>query len=168
MSQDKKLHNTLANTATNHGDSIGSHGSHGQRRPLHACPPYQPLHTGSSLSLITSYLVQAHCWSFARDVWSMHPKEMQIPALTSLVDVDVSGGKVLLVVKTGAGKSHVMRTTGVLLGGVCLIIMLLLALGSDQVVKLHTANQEFGSVKYFHLDKYLDRPMNMAAILPLH
>eukprot|EP00978_Attheya_sp_CCMP212_P014946 scaffold38332_cov32-Attheya_sp.AAC.2 len=90
------------------------------------------------------------------------------------VDVNVCGGKVILVVKTGAGKSHVMHTTGILLGGVCLIIMALLALGSDQVVKLRLAIQEFGSVKYFHLYEYCDRPTNMAAILhyidalPLH
>eukprot|EP00978_Attheya_sp_CCMP212_P039885 scaffold211807_cov71-Attheya_sp.AAC.1 len=64
---------------------------------------------------------------------------MQIDAVTSLVDVDVCGGKLLLIVKTGAGKSHVMRTTGILLGGVCLIIMPLLALGSDQVSKLTSA-----------------------------
>ncbi len=66
----------------------------------------------------------------------MFPTQMQIDAVTSLVDVDVCGGKLLLIVKTGASKSHVMRTTGVLLGGVCLIIMPLLALGSDQVSKL--------------------------------
>eukprot|EP00978_Attheya_sp_CCMP212_P007492 scaffold17330_cov64-Attheya_sp.AAC.3 len=55
------------------------------------------------------------------DVWSMHPNEMQIHAVTSLVDIDVSvcGGKVLLVVKTGAGKSHIMHTTGVLLAPSC-------------------------------------------------
>ena len=31
---------------------------------------------------------------------------MQIDAVISLIDVDVCGGKVLLIVKTGAGKSH--------------------------------------------------------------
>eukprot|EP00978_Attheya_sp_CCMP212_P011883 scaffold29556_cov61-Attheya_sp.AAC.1 len=43
--------------------------------------------------------------------------------------------------------------------------MALLALGSDQVAKLRSAIQEFGSVKYFHLDEYRDRPTNMATIL---
>eukprot|EP00978_Attheya_sp_CCMP212_P030945 scaffold115491_cov45-Attheya_sp.AAC.1 len=69
---------------------------------------------------------------------------MQIDAVTSIVDVDVCGGKLLYIVKTGAGKSHVMWTTGILLGGVCLIIMPLLALGSDQVSKLTSASQAFG------------------------
>eukprot|EP00978_Attheya_sp_CCMP212_P034359 scaffold143645_cov33-Attheya_sp.AAC.1 len=77
---------------------------------------------------------------------------MQINAFTSLADVDGCGGKLLiLVVKTGAGKSHVMRTTGVILGGVCLIIMPLLVLGSDQVSKLSSASQAFGAVEYFHI-----------------
>ena len=72
---------------------------------------------------------------------------MQIDAVTSLVDVDVCGGKLLMIVKTGAGKHHVMRATGVLLGDVCLIIMPLLALGSDQVSKLTSASQAFGPVR---------------------
>jgi hypothetical protein len=95
----------------------------------------------------------------------MFPTQMQIDAVTSLVDVDVCGGKLLLIVKTGAGKSHVMRTTGVLLGGVCLIIMPLLALGSDQVSKLTSASQAFGPVQYFHLDEYRTRPQNMLSVL---
>eukprot|EP00978_Attheya_sp_CCMP212_P039375 scaffold204102_cov28-Attheya_sp.AAC.2 len=43
--------------------------------------------------------------------------------------------------------------------------MALLALGSDQVTKLRSAIQEFGSVEYFHLYEYRDHPTNMAAIL---
>jgi hypothetical protein len=95
----------------------------------------------------------------------MHPNEMQIRVVTSLVGVNVCGGKVLLVAKTGAGMSHtIMWTTGVLLGG-CFSLMPLLALGLDQVAKLHSANQEFGAVEYFHLDEYRDCPTNMVAIL---
>jgi superfamily II DNA helicase RecQ len=67
------------------------------------------------------------------DVWSMFPTQMQINAVTSIVDVDVCGGRLLLIVKTGAGKYHVMWTMGILLGGVCPIIMPLLTLGLDQV-----------------------------------
>eukprot|EP00978_Attheya_sp_CCMP212_P038244 scaffold187843_cov24-Attheya_sp.AAC.1 len=40
------------------------------------------------------------------DVWSMFPTQMQIDAVTSIVDVDVCGGKLLYIMKTGAGKSH--------------------------------------------------------------
>eukprot|EP00978_Attheya_sp_CCMP212_P030117 scaffold109652_cov55-Attheya_sp.AAC.1 len=147
MSQDKKHHNTLANTATNHGHSAGSDDSHGHRRPLRACPPYRPLHTRSPPSLITSYLIRACHWSFARCV-----------GLSTSMSVVV---RLFLWLRL----SHAMHTTGILLGGVCLIIMALLALGSDQVVKLHSAIQEFGSVKYFHLYEYRDYPTNMAAIL---
>ncbi len=95
----------------------------------------------------------------------MFPTQMQIDAVISLIDVDVCGGKVLLIVKTGAGKSHVMRTTGVMIGGVCLIIMPLLTLGADQLSKLASASQEFGSVEYFHLDEYRTQPVNMMSVL---
>eukprot|EP00978_Attheya_sp_CCMP212_P039705 scaffold208925_cov31-Attheya_sp.AAC.1 len=104
--------------------------------------PHTPLLQQPSLSLLRTWPERVVGASL--DVWSMFPTQMQIDAVTSLVDVDVCGGKLLLIVKTGAGKSHVMRTTGVLLGGVCLIIMPLLALGSDQVSKLTSASQAFG------------------------
>eukprot|EP00978_Attheya_sp_CCMP212_P033684 scaffold137184_cov45-Attheya_sp.AAC.3 len=45
------------------------------------------------------------------DVWSMYPTDMQVQAISSLNNIDVCGGKILLVAKTGAGKSHVMWTT---------------------------------------------------------
>eukprot|EP00978_Attheya_sp_CCMP212_P009762 scaffold23249_cov40-Attheya_sp.AAC.1 len=101
-------------------------------------PPIPP----RSLSLIRTWPERVVGASLG--VWSMFPTQMKINAVTSLVNVDVCGGKLLLIVKTGAGKSHVMRTTGILLGGVCLIIMPLLALGLDQVSKLTSASQAFG------------------------
>eukprot|EP00978_Attheya_sp_CCMP212_P004762 scaffold10460_cov29-Attheya_sp.AAC.2 len=125
--------------------------------------PHTPLLPPPSLSLRRTWPERVVGASL--DVWSMFPTQMQIDAVTSLVDVDVCGGKLLLIVKTGAGKSHVMRTTGVLLGGVCLIIMPLLALRSDQVSKLTSASQAFGPVEYFHLDEYQTRPKNMLSVL---
>jgi superfamily II DNA helicase RecQ len=52
-----------------------------------------------------------------------------------------------------------------MIGGVCLIIMPLLVLGADQVSKLASASQAFGSVEYFHLDKYRTQPENMMSVL---
>jgi superfamily II DNA helicase RecQ len=75
----------------------------------------------------------------------MYPTDMQVQAITSLINIDVCGGEILLVAKTGAGQYHVMRTTGVLLGGVCLIIMPLLALGSDQLAKLRMATHQISN-----------------------
>jgi superfamily II DNA helicase RecQ len=96
----------------------------------------------------------------------MYLTDMQVQEITSLINIDVCGGKILLVVKTGAGKSHVMRATGVLLGGVCLIIMPLLALRSDQVAKLCMASQQaYGAVNYYHLDEHQDCPQTMNLIL---
>jgi hypothetical protein len=47
----------------------------------------------------------------------MFPTQMQIDAVISLIDVDVCGGKVLLIVKTGALVSGtVAGTVGALVG----------------------------------------------------
>eukprot|EP00978_Attheya_sp_CCMP212_P023421 scaffold71688_cov32-Attheya_sp.AAC.1 len=86
------------------------------------------------------------------DVWSIYPSKMQINAIAAIVDIDISRGKVLLVAKTGSGKSHIIRTAGIMLGGVCLIMMPLLALGTDQVAKQRAVSQEFGTVEFFHVD----------------
>ena len=51
------------------------------------------------------------------DVWSMFPTQMQIDAVISLIDVDVCGGKVVLIVKTSALVSGtVAGTVGALVG----------------------------------------------------
>eukprot|EP00978_Attheya_sp_CCMP212_P043037 scaffold273768_cov31-Attheya_sp.AAC.1 len=42
--------------------------------------------------------------------------------------------------------------------------MPLLALGTDEVTKLHVASQEFGSVEFFHVDKYLEVPAKLDTI----
>ena len=51
------------------------------------------------------------------DVWSMFPTQMQIDAVISLIDVDVCGGKVVLIVKTGTLVSGIVAgTVGALVG----------------------------------------------------
>eukprot|EP00978_Attheya_sp_CCMP212_P035715 scaffold157172_cov66-Attheya_sp.AAC.1 len=47
----------------------------------------------------------------------------------------------------GKGKSLCMQSAGTLPGGVTLVIVLLLALGADQVTKIFRANQTNGVVK---------------------
>eukprot|EP00978_Attheya_sp_CCMP212_P040196 scaffold216836_cov52-Attheya_sp.AAC.1 len=63
-------------------------------------PPILP----PSLSLLRTWLERVVGASL--DVWSMFPTQMQIDAVTSIVDVGMCGGKLLLIVKTGTGKSH--------------------------------------------------------------
>ena len=100
------------------------------------------------------------------DVWSMYPSKMQINAIAAIVAIDISYGKVLLLAKTGSDKSHVMRTVGIMLDGVCLILMPLLALRTNQVAKLRSVCQEFGTVKFFHdVDEYLEVPAELDKIV---
>eukprot|EP00978_Attheya_sp_CCMP212_P036226 scaffold162818_cov66-Attheya_sp.AAC.1 len=66
---------------------------------------------------------------------------MQVQAITSLINIDLCGGKIFLVAKTGTGKSHGMQI-------------------------LRTASQAYyGAVNYYHLDEYRDRPQTMNLIL---
>eukprot|EP00978_Attheya_sp_CCMP212_P029520 scaffold105105_cov62-Attheya_sp.AAC.1 len=121
-------------------------------RPLLALPMHSPLPfylgDGVQQALVPVFLrtLPERIIGASLDVWSMYPSKMQINAIAAIVDIDVSHGKVLLLAKTGSGKSHVMYTVDIMLGWVSLIMMPLLALGSDQVAKLHAVSQEFGTV----------------------
>ena len=66
---------------------------------------------------------------------------------------DMDGdGKLLLVERTGGGKSLTMQMVLTMTGGIALIIVPLLALTADQVEKIRRANSSFGSVEAHHID----------------
>ena len=50
------------------------------------------------------------------------------------------GGKLLLVHRTGGGKSHILRMIGSLVGGIVLVIVPLLTLCADQIRKILEAS----------------------------
>eukprot|EP00978_Attheya_sp_CCMP212_P048639 scaffold553801_cov63-Attheya_sp.AAC.2 len=50
--------------------------------------------------------------------------------------------KIILVVKTGAGKSHLMRTTGILLGGVCLIVFVRIRFKNPVLMRMHDRDRD--------------------------
>jgi hypothetical protein len=58
--------------------------------------------------------------------------------------------------RTGAGKTHIMRTLGVVEQGIILIFISLLTLLADIIHKFKCANEEWGSVVIYHLDKIYD------------
>ena len=80
-------------------------------------------------------------------------RDEQILALQRCVDPHYNDSKLLLVTRTGSGKSHVTRTLGAMMNGITLIFVPLLSLSADQMAKMEEAKQCFGSVETHHLDE---------------
>ena len=74
----------------------------------------------------------------------------------SIHDTD-GDGKLLLVERTGGGKSLTMQMVLTMTAGIALILVPLLALTADQVEKIWRANSSFGSVEAHHIDTSLNR-----------
>ena len=78
-------------TATPHGSSTTADTLH----------PTTPPTTTDSISQVFFRTWSERVVAASIDVWSMYPTDMQVNAITSLIDIDVCGGKLLIVVKTG-------------------------------------------------------------------
>ena len=63
-------------------------------------------------------------------------RQEQVEATTRCLDKSICDSKVLMVLRTGSGKSLVMQTAGIMMGGICLMIIPLLSLSADQVSKM--------------------------------
>ena len=61
-------------------------------------------------------------------------------------------GKLLLVHRTGGGKSHIMRMIGSLVAGITVVIVPLLTLCADQIRKILEASQKYASCEAHHID----------------
>ncbi len=59
----------------------------------------------------------------------------------------------LIVDRTGGGKSHILRMAATFLGGIITVIVPLLSLTADQISKIDEANQDRGSMRAVHLDE---------------
>ena len=87
-------------------------------------------------------------------VWRKHKlRPNQITAVNKLVYDKESGGKILLVDRTGGGKSLILQLSAVMVGGIAYVIVPLLALTANQIAKIKLALQEEGLVKCYHLDE---------------
>ena len=62
------------------------------------------------------------------------------------------GGKLLLVHRTGGGKSHILRMVGSLVGGIVVVIVPLLTLCADQIRKILEASPKYASCEAQHID----------------
>jgi len=61
-----------------------------------------------------------------------------------------------VIQRTGAGKTHILRTLGVIERGIVLIFIPLLTLSADVMNKFTCANQNFGAVAVQHLNDLFD------------
>ena len=84
----------------------------------------------------------------------MVPLRMQIDALCHLFRPEDSERKMLLVTRTGGGKSHVLRLVGTLLRAVHLVLHPLLVLTADQMPKFLAASDAHGPHSAYNLDKF--------------
>ena len=106
-------------------------------------PPYSPPQH------IIDALTQAsqHYWG----VETLRPR--QSLALATLLHNKRCDRQLLLVDRTGGGKSHVMRLLGTLLGGIILVTAPTLALAADVFEKFRNANESTGPVDAIHFDE---------------
>ena len=99
--------------------------------------------------------------SASTHVWDVPVlRTMQMEAISHILN-HRTPNKLLLVARTGVGKTHVTRTVGVILRGIILIIIPLLSLSADQLRKFRSACQSFGSVVVYHLDEIMNAPRSL-------
>ena len=77
---------------------------------------------------------------------------MQLEAILHIVS-PTTPNQLLLVDRTGGGKTHVTRTAGIMLRGIIIIFIPLLSLSADQHSKFNVAAQRYGCVNAIHLDE---------------
>ena len=88
-------------------------------------------------------------------VWQHTPHPFQLKVISHVISMRCKPNKpaaTLLVQRTGAGKSSMFQTIGVIDAGIVLAIEPTLSLGADQATKVRNASSAFGSVNAHQLD----------------
>ena len=94
-----------------------------------------------------------HLASCAARVFKMPSLRKEQPEAVERIIFDPScGGKLLLCIRTGGGKSLTLYLTAVSIGGISLVIIPLLSLTANQLERLKKALQRDGNVFCVHLD----------------
>ena len=93
-------------------------------------------------------------------------RETQRYALSFIFHNKASRGTALLVDRTGGGKSHTMRCSGVFTRGITVVIVPLLALAADVFLKFVNDDETYGSVQAIHYDEDIgdDKPLRQQLI----
>ena len=86
-------------------------------------------------------------------VWGMpDPIPHQVAATQKIIFDRRCGGKLLLVVRTGAGKTHVAGLTATMVGGIAVALVPLLSLPADILEGLRRSSDLHGSVEAHYID----------------
>jgi superfamily II DNA or RNA helicase len=96
----------------------------------------------------------AHLSSAARRIYGvarLRPKQSE--AVSRLLFDEECRGRLILVDRTGGGKSLVLFLTAASVGGITLVLVPLLALTASQLSKLNAAVQRYGTINCVHLDE---------------
>jgi superfamily II DNA helicase RecQ len=99
--------------------------------------------------------------SISRFRWGPQLRPNQEYALSFIFDNTAANGKVLLVDRTGGGKSHVMRCAGVIM----LIVVPLLSLAADIIQKFDNDDDSHGIIDAIHFDEDIGSDNNRRAQL---
>lgn len=98
--------------------------------------------------------VNNHLNDAAHRVWKVVSlRKGQVDCLSRILFDESSGGKLLYVAPTGSDKSLTLRMVGTFTGGVCLVIVPLLALTADQMFAITKAIQTYASFEAHHMDE---------------
>ena len=120
------------------------------------CTPSRPSNPYRSNAVAYSppSTVKRHVTQISRHRWNVPElRPRQKHALGFIFYNKASKGTVLIVDKTGGGKSHIMRCSGVFTRGIVVVTVPLLALAADVFLKFVTDEQRYGSVDAIHFDE---------------
>jgi superfamily II DNA/RNA helicase len=91
-------------------------------------------------------------------VESLRPK--QVEGVERIIFDPSSGGRLIIVDRTGGGKSLILAMTAICIGGITLVLVPLLALTANQLARLSKAIQKYGVVSAFHMDEISRKDLN--------
>ena len=105
-------------------------------------------------SVATDASLAAHLDSGSSRVFrtpSLRPNQRR--AITSLLTDPVTEGKLLVVERTGGGKSLTLMMSAITVAGISLVIVPLLSLTANQMSRIKSAVQRYGAVDAHHVDE---------------
>ena len=102
-------------------------------------------------------------------VWgtpNCRPKQEQ--AVETIFFSEECDGKLIVIDRTGSGKSHILRMVATMTSGIILVIVPLLSLTADQMAKIRVALMSEGSVEAHHADEIPTELLNEIVIPRMH